>query len=161
MARRKDAIIIGAGQAGPFLAARLAQADWDVALIERHELGGTCVNDGCTPTKTLIATARVAWLTRRAADYGLSTGPVSLDMTAVKARKDLVVGNAIKGLEDWLGGMDKVEIIRGSARFTAPYEVMVGSDRLTAERIFINTGARPDRKSTRLNSSHSQISYAV
>src|SRR5687767_2256599 len=83
MARRKDGIIIGAGQAGPFLAARLAQADWDVALIERHELGGTCVNDGCTPTKTLIATARVAWLTRRAADYGLSTGPVSLDMKAV------------------------------------------------------------------------------
>ena len=143
MARRKDAIIIGAGQAGPFLAARLAGAGWEVALIERNQLGGTCVNDGCTPTKTLIATARVAWLTRRSADYGISTGPISLDMKAVKARKDLIVGNAVKNLETWLGGLPNVEIIRGSGRFTGPNEVAVGEDRLTAERIFINSGARP------------------
>lgn len=143
MARHKDAIIIGAGQAGPFLAARLADAGWKVALIERANLGGTCVNDGCTPTKTLIAAARIAWLARRSAEYGISTGPVSVDMAAVKARKDLVVGNAVKGLEDWLGGMANVEIIRGSARFTAPREVAVGDDRLSADRIFINTGARP------------------
>src|SRR5687767_11259949 len=143
MARQKDAIIIGAGQSGPFLAARLAGAGWKVALIERGNLGGTCVNDGCTPTKTLIATARVAWLTRRSADYGISTGPVSIDMQAVKARKDKVVGNAVKGLEDWLGAMGNVEIIRGSGRFTGPHEVAVGEDRLAAEQIFINSGARP------------------
>jgi pyruvate/2-oxoglutarate dehydrogenase complex dihydrolipoamide dehydrogenase (E3) component len=143
MARQKDAIIVGAGQAGPFLAARLAGAGWKVALIERGNLGGTCVNDGCTPTKTLIATARVAWVTRRAADYGISTGPVVLDMKGVKARKDKVVGNAVKGLEDWLGGMENVEIIRGSARFTGPNEIAVGEQRLSADRIFLNTGARP------------------
>jgi pyruvate/2-oxoglutarate dehydrogenase complex dihydrolipoamide dehydrogenase (E3) component len=143
MARTKDAIIIGAGQAGPFLAARLAGAGWKVALIERAELGGTCVNDGCTPTKTLIAAARIAWLARRSGEYGVTTGPVSVDMKRVKARKDTVVGNAVKGLEDWLGGMPNVEIIRGSAKFIGPHEVAVGDDRLTADRIFINTGARP------------------
>jgi pyruvate/2-oxoglutarate dehydrogenase complex dihydrolipoamide dehydrogenase (E3) component len=143
MGRQKDAIIIGAGQAGPFLAARLAEAGWKVALIERGNLGGTCVNDGCTPTKTLIAAARVAWLTRRAADYGISTGPVALDMRGVKARKDKIVGNAVKGLEGWLGGMDNVELVRGSARFTGPHEVAVGEERLSADRIFLNTGARP------------------
>ncbi|HHY50633.1 MAG TPA: FAD-containing oxidoreductase [Alphaproteobacteria bacterium] len=143
MARQKDAIIIGAGQAGPFLAARLAGAGWTVGLIERASLGGTCINDGCTPTKTLIASARTAWLARRAADYGVHAGPVRVDMPAVKARKDGVVARAVQGLEDWLGGMDKVEIVRGTARFTGPHAVAVGSDELTAGHIFINTGCRP------------------
>src|SRR5690606_7857215 len=98
MARQKDAIIIGAGQAGPFLAAKLAGAGWDVALIERANLGGTCVNDGCTPTKTLIASARAAWLARHAAEYGVNAGPVSVDIAAVKARKDGVVARAVQGL---------------------------------------------------------------
>jgi pyruvate/2-oxoglutarate dehydrogenase complex dihydrolipoamide dehydrogenase (E3) component len=143
MARTKDAIIIGAGQAGPFLAPRLAEAGWKVTLIERAHLGGTCVNDGCTPTKTLIAAARIARVARRSAEYGVTTGPVSVDMKGVKARKDTVVGNAVKGLEDWLGGMPNVEIIRDSARFVGPHEVAVGGDHLTADHIFINTGARP------------------
>lgn len=143
MARTKDAIIIGAGQSGPFLAARLAEAGLSVALIERSKLGGTCVNTGCTPTKTLIASARVAHMARRAAEYGIGTGPVTVDMRAVKARKDGIVGSAVKGLEDWLGGMERVEILRGTARFTGPDRVAVGDDELTAPKIFINAGARP------------------
>lgn len=143
MARTKDAIIIGAGQAGPSLAARLAGSGLEVALIERGPLGGTCVNTGCTPTKTLIASARVAHMARRAAEYGVGAGPVTVDMRAVKARKDSIVGNAIKGLEDWLGGMVHVEILRGTARFTGPRSVAVGDDELTAPKIFINAGARP------------------
>jgi pyruvate/2-oxoglutarate dehydrogenase complex dihydrolipoamide dehydrogenase (E3) component len=143
MARRKDAIIIGAGQSGPFLAARLADAGRSVALVERGNLGGTCINDGCTPTKTLIASARVAWLARRAGDFGVHTGPVKVDMKAVKARKDALVADRVKGLEDWLGAMPNVEIVRGSGRFTGPHEVTVGDDVLTAPQVFINAGCRP------------------
>ena len=143
MARNKDAIIIGAGQAGPSLAARLAGEGWDVALIERGPLGGTCVNNGCTPTKALVASARTAHMARRAADYGVSTGPVQVDMQAVKARKDDIVAASVDGLESWLGGIDKLELIRGAACFVGPHEIAVGDDRLTAPRIFINAGARP------------------
>ena len=143
MARHKDAIIIGAGQAGPTLASRLAEAGKSVALIERGPLGGTCVNTGCTPTKTLVASARVAHMARRAADFGVTAAPVAVDMKAVKARKDKVVAASVKGLEDWLGGMDNVELIRGSARFTGPRQITVGDEVLTALQIFINAGARP------------------
>lgn len=143
MAREKDAIIIGAGQAGPSLAARLAGDGWSVALIERGALGGTCVNNGCTPTKALVASARVAHMARRAADYGISVGSVSVDMKAIKARKDEIVAASVDGLETWLDGIDKVELIRGAARFTGPHEIAVGEDRLTAPKIFINAGARP------------------
>lgn len=143
MSDHKDAIIIGAGQSGPFLAARLAGAGWQVALIERTSLGGTCVNTGCTPTKTLIASARAAHMARRAADFGVVAGPVSVDFGAVKARKDRIVENAVKGLEDWLGGMANVEIVRGGARFTGPREVEVLGRRLSAPKIFINAGCRP------------------
>src|SRR6218665_1875182 len=105
MSEQFDAIIIGAGQSGPFLAARLAGAKKKGALIEREHLGGTCINDGCTPTQTLVASARAAWLAHHATEFGVVVkGPVTVDMAAVKARKDAVVGASAKGLADWLGG---------------------------------------------------------
>jgi pyruvate/2-oxoglutarate dehydrogenase complex dihydrolipoamide dehydrogenase (E3) component len=117
MSRSFDAIVIGGGQAGPFLAARLADAGQQVALVERRFMGGTCVNDGCQPTKTLVASARVAWLARRAADFGVSTGPVSVDMAAVKARKEKVVLASRKGLDDWMESTPNLTVFRGSAAF--------------------------------------------
>src|SRR5881275_856875 len=105
MTIRYDAIVIGSGQAGPFLAVRLARAGMHTALIEREHLGGTCVNDGCIPTKTLVASARAAHIARRAADYGVVlAGPVGVDMKAVKARKDAVVRQSLDGLAKWLNG---------------------------------------------------------
>lgn len=136
-----DAIIIGAGQAGPSLAARLAGAGKRVALVERQHLGGTCVNDGCTPTKTLVASARAAWATRRAGDLGVVVkGPVSVDMAAVRARMDGVVAASVAGLTDWLTGYDTLEVIRGEASFVSPTEVTVNGRVLQAPQIFINTG---------------------
>ncbi len=144
MTRSFDAIIIGSGQAGPFLAERLTKAGQTVALIEREHLGGTCVNDGCIPTKTLVASARVAHLARRAADYGVVLdGPVRVDMAAVKARKDAVVGASIAGLTSWLETMDRLTLIRGEARFEGPHAVSVNGETLTAAKIFINAGGRP------------------
>ena len=144
MAEQFDAIIIGAGQSGPFLAARLAEAGHKTALVERTHLGGTCVNDGCTPTKTLVASARAAWMARHAADYGVVLdGRVRVDMRAVKARKDKVVNASVQSLTDWLGNMEGLELITGSARFVSPTQVEVNNRRLTAPRLFINTGARP------------------
>ncbi|MGV3489792.1 MAG: FAD-containing oxidoreductase [Devosia sp.] len=140
--RKFDAIIIGAGQAGPFLAVRLAEAGQTVALIEKRWLGGTCVNDGCTPTKTLVASARVAWLARRAADFGVSTGPVSVDMAAIKARKDKVVMASRTGLEDWMAATKNLTVIYGEAAFVSPHEVEVNGETLSGEQIFLNTGAR-------------------
>lgn len=144
MTRSFDNIVIGSGQAGPFLAERLTKAGQTVALIEREHLGGTCVNDGCIPTKTLVASARVAHLARRARDYGVVLeSPVRVDMAAVKARKDAVVQASIDGLTSWLEGMDRLTLIRGEARFEGPHEVSVGGEILTAPRLFINTGGRP------------------
>ena len=142
MSEQFDAIIIGAGQSGPFLAARLAGAGRKVALIEREHLGGTCVNDGCTPTKTLVASARAAWAARHAAEFGVVVkGPVTVDMAAVKARKDKVVGASVKGLGDWLGSLKTLEYIKDEGRFVSPSEVKVGKRLLTAPQIFLNTGA--------------------
>jgi pyruvate/2-oxoglutarate dehydrogenase complex dihydrolipoamide dehydrogenase (E3) component len=138
-----DAIVIGAGQAGPFLAARLAAAGQRTALIERRYMGGTCVNDGCQPTKTLVASARVAHLARRAADFGVSTCPVEINMAAIKARKDRIVQTSRRGLEDWMASIDNLTLIKGSAAFSAPDTVEVNGDVLRAGQIFINTGARP------------------
>ncbi|MDF2798673.1 MAG: FAD-containing oxidoreductase, partial [Devosia sp.] len=130
MAEQFDAIIIGAGQSGPFLAARLAEAGHKTALVERTHLGGTCVNDGCTPTKTLVASARAAWMARHAADYGvLLDGPVRVDMRAVKARKDKVVDASVQSLTDWLGNTEGLELITGSARFVSPTEIEVNNRR--------------------------------
>ena len=141
-----DAIIIGAGQAGPALAGRLAAAGMTVAFIERNLFGGTCVNTGCTPTKTLVASAQAAYAARRAADYGVVLeGPVRVDMARVKARADAVAGNSRAGVERWLRGMKGCTVIVGHARFEAPDRIRVGEDVLTAPRVFINVGGRPAR----------------
>ncbi len=144
MTKTFDAIIIGGGQAAPSLAARLAGAGMKTALIEREHLGGTCVNDGCIPTKTLVASARVAHLARRAADFGVVLqGGVGVDMKAVKARKDAVVQASLDGLACWIGGTAGLTLIMGEARFVSAREIEVNGQRLTAPRIFINTGGRP------------------
>ncbi len=140
-----DAVVIGSGQAGPFLGARLAAAGMKVALIEREHLGGTCVNDGCMPTKTLVASARAAYIARNAARYGVTLGgEVSVDMKAVKARKDRVVSQSVQSLTSWLSGLPNLTLIRGHARFIGSHAVMAGSQILEAPRIFINVGALPE-----------------
>ena len=139
-----DALVIGSGQAGPSLAVRLAQHGWKTALVERGELGGTCVNNGCTPTKTLVASARAAWVARHAADFGVTlAGPVGIDYAAVRARMMKVVRESRDGLGHWLGGTDGLELVHGSARFVARDTVQVGERVLRAPRIFLNVGARP------------------
>jgi pyruvate/2-oxoglutarate dehydrogenase complex dihydrolipoamide dehydrogenase (E3) component len=143
MPKTYDAIIIGTGQAGPFLAERLAGAGMKVAIIERKLFGGTCVNTGCTPTKAMVASAYAAHMVRRAADFGVvSNGPPSVDMKLVKSRKDAIAGQSRTGVESWLRGMTNCTVYQGHGRFESPKEVSVGSERLTADRIFINVGGR-------------------
>ena len=142
MTRRFDAIVIGAGQAGPPMAGRLAAAGKTVAVIERKLVGGTCVNTGCTPTKTLVASAYAAHLARRANDFGVSAGPVGVDFAAVMARKDKVVGNSRSHLESWLKGMANCSLVEGHARFLSPTTVRVGDDVLEAGQVIINVGCR-------------------
>ncbi|MDO3635626.1 FAD-containing oxidoreductase [Mycolicibacterium arseniciresistens] len=137
-----DAIVIGAGQAGPPLAGRLTEAGQTVAVIERKLVGGTCVNYGCIPTKTLVASAHAAHLARRGADYGIGTGDVAVDMAKVKARKDKIMLDDRHGVESWLQGMKGCTFIRGHARFTDPHTVDVDGRILTADRIFLNVGGR-------------------
>jgi pyruvate/2-oxoglutarate dehydrogenase complex dihydrolipoamide dehydrogenase (E3) component len=138
-----DAIIIGTGQSGPSLARRLAGAGHKVAVIERKFFGGTCVNTGCTPTKTLVASAYAAHLVRRAGDYGVAiAGPVSVDMKAVKARKDAVAGASRRAVERSLKTLEGCTVYEGHARFVAAKKVAVGDSVLTGEHIFINVGAR-------------------
>jgi pyruvate/2-oxoglutarate dehydrogenase complex dihydrolipoamide dehydrogenase (E3) component len=138
-----DAIVIGAGQAGPSLALRLAGAGMKVALAERNLVGGTCVNTGCTPTKAMVASAYAAQITRRAAEYGVTLGgPVAIDMRRVKARKDAIVAQFRDGLTASLEGAANLTLYRGHARFTAPREIEIGGERLRAARIFINVGGR-------------------
>jgi pyruvate/2-oxoglutarate dehydrogenase complex dihydrolipoamide dehydrogenase (E3) component len=139
-----DAIVIGAGQAGPALSVRLAQAGHRVALIERHELGGTCVNTGCTPSKTLIESARIAHLVRKAQDFGLfvEKGP-SVDYSRVHERVQTVAAESRTGLKAWLAGTAGVSVVRGHARFTDSNTVSVGDRMLRARRIFLNVGCRP------------------
>lgn len=138
-----DAIIIGAGQAGPPLAGRLTAAGMSVALIERKLVGGTCVNTGCMPTKAMVASAYAAHLARRAADYGVTlSGAVGVDYRAIKARKDKVSDDARGNLESWIAGMDRCTLYRGHARFETANTVRVGDDLLGAGKIFINTGGR-------------------
>jgi pyruvate/2-oxoglutarate dehydrogenase complex dihydrolipoamide dehydrogenase (E3) component len=143
MTKAFDAIIIGAGQAGPPLASRITAAGMTVALIERKLFGGTCVNTGCMPTKTLVASAHAAYLARRAADFGVTVeGAIAVDMTSVKARKDAVSFKARTGVEAWLKSMDRCTVYERHAQFQSACEVSVGDERLTAERIFINVGGR-------------------
>ena len=142
-----DALIIGSGQAGPFLAVRLAKAGRRVALIEREHLGGTCLNDGCTPTKALVASARVAHMARRAAEFGVTVcgpdgGKVIVDFPAVMARKNRIVAQSIESLTTWLEGTAGLELVHGQARFTAPHAVDAGGRTLTAPQVFINVGGQ-------------------
>jgi pyruvate/2-oxoglutarate dehydrogenase complex dihydrolipoamide dehydrogenase (E3) component len=139
---RFDAIIVGAGQAGPSLAGRLTSAGQRVAIIERKLIGGTCVNTGCIPTKTLVASAHAAQLARRGAEYGVGTGSVSVDMAKVKARKDEIMLGDRKGVEDWLYGMDGCTVYRGHAHFEDPHTISVNGDLLRGDRIFLNVGGR-------------------
>ncbi|TDL08224.1 FAD-containing oxidoreductase [Mycolicibacterium obuense] len=142
MTQKFDAIIVGAGQAGPPLAGRLTAAGQKVAVIERKHVGGTCVNTGCIPTKTLVASAHAAHIARRSADFGIGTGDVTVDMAAVKARKDRISLGDREGVESWLDGMDGATLIRGHARFEDPHTLRVGDQVLEADRIFLNVGGR-------------------
>ena len=143
MSRSFDAIVIGSGQAGPFFAARLAGAGMKTALIEREHLGGTCVNDGCIPTKTLLASARTAHVARRAALYGVNVGgAVIVDMAAVKARKDRIVGQSVDSLSKWLNETENLQLVWGHARFVGPHAVEVAGEVYEAPKIFVNVGGR-------------------
>jgi pyruvate/2-oxoglutarate dehydrogenase complex dihydrolipoamide dehydrogenase (E3) component len=143
-----DAIVIGAGQSGGPLSTALAKAGWKTAIIEREHVGGTCVNEGCTPTKTMVASARAAYLARRAADYGVNTGSVSVDMQVVRQRKRDIVASWSSGSKQQIVSTEGVDLLMGEASFTGTKELTVkmndGSRRdLTADNIFINVGARP------------------
>jgi pyruvate/2-oxoglutarate dehydrogenase complex dihydrolipoamide dehydrogenase (E3) component len=138
-----DAAVIGTGQAGPSLANRLSQTGMKVAVVERKYFGGTCVNTGCMPTKTLVASAYAARIAARAEDYGVALNAgFRIDMAKVKARKDAVVLTARSGLETWLTAMPGCTILRGHARFTSPHDIAIGSERLSADKVFINVGGR-------------------
>ncbi|HEY4086700.1 MAG TPA: FAD-containing oxidoreductase [Bryobacteraceae bacterium] len=143
MTRAYDALVIGTGQAGPSLARRLAGAGQKVAIIERKLFGGTCVNTGCIPTKTMVASAYAAQIARRAADFGVEIGgAVSVDMKRVKARKDEISAKSRDGLESSLDELENATVYRGHARFESPTEISVGDERLSAKQIFINVGGR-------------------
>jgi pyruvate/2-oxoglutarate dehydrogenase complex dihydrolipoamide dehydrogenase (E3) component len=142
--REFDALVVGAGQAGPFLAAHLARSGMRVALFERHRLGGTCVNTGCIPTKTMIASAYAAHVARRAATYGVALdGAVRVDLRQVKARKDEISGRSRTSLAELLAGSPNVSVVFGHARFVDAGVMQVGTERYRAPRIFLNVGARP------------------
>ena len=139
-----DAIVIGAGQAGPSLAGRLTQAGWTVAMVERRLFGGTCVNVGCTPTKAMVASAHAAHIARRGSDFGVvRKEPVVVDMKQVLARKNAIVMKSRTGVENWLRGMERCTVFTGAARFESPNEIRVGDQVLYAKNIFLNVGARP------------------
>jgi len=143
-----DAIVIGTGQGGGPLSTALGGAGMKTAIIERSYVGDSCINYGCTPTKTMVASARVAHLARRGLDYGVRTGPVSVDLEIVRRRKRDIVESFRSGSERRVATADGVELIRGEASFTGPHELEIklsegGTRTLTAPRIFINTGARP------------------
>jgi pyruvate/2-oxoglutarate dehydrogenase complex dihydrolipoamide dehydrogenase (E3) component len=139
-----DAIVIGTGQAGPALAARLAGAGMKVAVVERHRFGGTCVNDGCTPTKAMVASAYAAHLARRAAEYGVvMAGEPRVDMKQVKARKDAMVRKSSEGVEQWVEGLKDATVYRGHARFSGRNSVSVNGEKLVSDRIFLDVGGRP------------------
>ncbi len=141
-ARQFDAIIIGTGQAGPPLAARFASAGKTVAIIERHKFGGTCVNTGCVPTKTLVGSAYAIHVARRGAEFGFSIGDLSVDIKRIKARKDAASATSSKGVEEWLRGTPNCTVIQGQARFESSNTVAVNDEVLEADKIFVNVGAR-------------------
>ena len=145
---RLDAIVIGTGQGGKPLAADLARAGWRTAIIEKGRVGGTCVIAGCTPTKTMLASARIAHLARRAAEYGVETGPVSVDLEVVRQLKRRIVDQWSEGSQKGLERHAKLELIFGKARFVDTREIEValadgGTRRLASDHIFLNVGGRP------------------
>ena len=143
MATKYDGIIIGTGQAGPSLAGRLASAGMKVAIVERKRFGGTCVNTGCIPTKTLVASARAAHVARSAREYGVVIdSAIAVDMKKVKERKDAVVRRSNEGVEKWLKGTGNLTVYEGHARFAGAHQLSVGNEQLEAEKIFINVGGR-------------------
>ena len=147
-AQHYDAVVIGSGQGGNPLAGALAGAGRKTAVIEREHVGGTCINEGCTPTKTMVASAKVAYLDRHSADYGVRNGPVNVDMVEVRRRKRAIVDTFRGGSEQRLEDAENLQLIRGDARFTGPKELEVRLDRgeavrISAENVFINVGARP------------------
>src|SRR5215470_4962697 len=143
-----DAIVIGTGQAGSPLSKALANAGWKTAVIERLHIGGTCINVGCTPTKTMVASARVAYLARRAADYGVHAGEVSVNMAEVRRRKQSIVDSFRQGSQRTIENTKNLDLLFGEASFTGPQAIAVkmnggGLRHLSAKKIFINTGCRP------------------
>jgi pyruvate/2-oxoglutarate dehydrogenase complex dihydrolipoamide dehydrogenase (E3) component len=141
--QRYDAIVIGAGQAGGPLAGALARSGKRTALIEREHVGGTCINEGCTPTKTMVASARVAYLARRGADYGVETGPIRVDLGRVRERKRAIVNSFRSGSLRRIEAAQGIDLICAEARFTGPRQVAVDGRRLEADLVFINAGCRP------------------
>jgi len=143
MATRYDAIIIGTGQAGPSLAGKLAGEEMKVAVIERERFGGTCVNTGCTPTKTMVASARAAHVARRGRHFGVNiNGKISVDMQKVKSRRDKIVKDSTEGMEKWLKNAENISVYEGHAKFAGPHEVEVNGEKLASDKIFINVGGR-------------------
>ena len=148
MTEQYDAIVIGSGQAGKPLSITLAKAGWKTAIIEREHIGGTCINVGCTPTKTMVASARVAYLSARSQDYGVHTGPVAVNMAEVRQRKQKIVESFRSGGLRAIEKTPRLTLLKGEASFTGPHSIEVrlsdgGSRQLTADKILINTGARP------------------
>src|SRR5438132_6910800 len=141
---RYDAVVIGSGQGGNPLSQKLADQGWTVALIEKEHLGGTCVNTGCTPTKTMIACAQVAHYARNAGRWGVRTGEVSIDLPRIVARKEEIVRQWRSGQERKVEQRKNMHLIRGHARFVGPHQLRVGDQEVVSERIFINTGTRVD-----------------
>lgn len=140
-----DAIIVGAGQAGPAIAARCSREGLKTAVIERHHFGGTCVNVGCVPTKTLVASARAIRLAQRGAEFGFDIEGLRVDMARVIARKDTIVAKSREGVESWMRGLKNTEVIVGDAHFVGPATLDVGGRRLSAPHIFLNVGGRAVR----------------
>jgi pyruvate/2-oxoglutarate dehydrogenase complex dihydrolipoamide dehydrogenase (E3) component len=139
-----DAIVIGSGQGGNPLCYALADLGWKVALVEKAQVGGTCINTGCTPTKTMIASAQVAYYARNAMRWGVRTGDISVDLAAVVARKNAVVQSFRGGNLRRIEARPNLRFLRGQARFVAPHSVQVESEILESERIFIDAGTRPE-----------------
>ena len=138
MRQHLDALVIGAGQAGPSLAARLAASGRRTAIVERHSFGGTCVNTGCMPTKALVASARAIHMARRGDEFGFTAGEVRADMRRIKARKDAIVAESRDGIEKSLRGTPNVTVLQGHARFTGARTVAVDEESIEAEQVFIN-----------------------
>ena len=138
-----DAIVIGSGQGGVPLATNFARLGWRVALLEEGQLGGSCINYGCTPTKTMIASARIAQAVKRGPDFGVHTGTVRIDMAEIVARKNAISGSFRSGIEDQVKNNPNLTLYRWHGRFAGPHDIEVNGERLSSDRIFINTGTRP------------------